>query len=71
MITAAGGKPIAIGECDTLPKPGELAAQPLWTFFMGWSELVYSNNSDQDIRDVYDSANVVSDHPLGGPGHSG
>jgi hypothetical protein len=27
-------KPIAIGECDILPTPEELAAQPRWTFFM-------------------------------------
>jgi mannan endo-1,4-beta-mannosidase len=68
MIAAAGGKPIAIGECDTLPKANELAAQPLWTFFMAWAELVYANNSEQDIRDLYNAANVVTRDQLTGWG---
>jgi mannan endo-1,4-beta-mannosidase len=68
MIAAAGGKPIAIGECDTLPRASELAAQPLWTFFMAWAELVYANNSEQDIWDLYNAANVVTRDQLTGWG---
>jgi mannan endo-1,4-beta-mannosidase len=60
MVGVARGKPIAIGECDLLPKASELAAQPLWTYFMAWSELVYRENSEQDIRDLYNAANILT-----------
>jgi mannan endo-1,4-beta-mannosidase len=40
---AAGGKPFGIGECATLPTVSQLEAQPNWSFFMGWAELVFSD----------------------------
>lgn len=68
MITAAGGKLIAIGECDVLPKTSELAAQPLWNFFMGWAELVKEKNSEQEMRDIYNAANILTRDELPGWG---
>ncbi|GET37440.1 glycoside hydrolase family 26 protein [Microseira wollei] len=60
MVSVANGKPIAIGECDRLPTANELAVQPLWSFFMGWSELVYEKNSESEIRVLYNAANVLT-----------
>lgn len=65
MLQLAGNKPIAIGECEKLPTANELAAQPRWTFFMAWAELVYSDNgkitnSEQQIRDLYTASNVMT-----------
>lgn len=57
---AAGGKPIAIGECEKLPIAAELAAQPKWTFFMSWSELTYSANTVEEIRALYNAPQVVT-----------
>jgi mannan endo-1,4-beta-mannosidase len=57
---ACGDKPIAIGECETLPTADELAAQPRWTFFMAWAELVQSGNSVQSIQHLYNAVNVVT-----------
>lgn len=54
----AGDKPMAIGECARLPTPAEIAAQPRWVFFMGWAELVYSENSESEIDDLYADARV-------------
>ena len=34
ILKAAVAKPIAIGECTTLPIAKELSQQPRWTFFM-------------------------------------
>jgi mannan endo-1,4-beta-mannosidase len=62
MLQIAGDSPIAIGECEILPTADELAAQPRWTFFMAWAELVQSGNSVQQIQDLYNAANVI---PLG------
>jgi hypothetical protein len=60
MLQIAGQKPIAIRECETLPTAHELAAQPRWTFFMAWAELVQSGNSVQQIQDLYNAANIVT-----------
>jgi mannan endo-1,4-beta-mannosidase len=57
-LQLAGQKPIAIGECEILPTVGELVAQPRWTFFMAWAELVKAN-SVQQIQDLYNAANVI------------
>jgi len=60
MLQIAGDKPIAVGECETLPTKNELAAQPRWTFFMAWAELVQTGNSVQQIQDLYNAADVVT-----------
>ncbi|WEK37462.1 MAG: glycosyl hydrolase [Candidatus Pseudobacter hemicellulosilyticus] len=60
MLKAAGAKPMAIGECQKLPTPEQLAAQPKWTFFMSWSELTYSHNSREQIRALYAAAPVLT-----------
>jgi len=60
MLRAAGNKPIAIGECQKYPTSAQLAAQPRWTFFMGWSELVFSSNSKDQIKALIQSLNIVT-----------
>jgi mannan endo-1,4-beta-mannosidase len=58
MVKVSPHRPIAIGECQQLPSPSELSAQPRWTFFMGWSELVAENNSTGAIQALFDATNV-------------
>jgi mannan endo-1,4-beta-mannosidase len=60
LLRLAGDKPIAIGECEKLPTPAELAAQPRWTFFMAWAELVYQGNTEQRIRELYLDPRVIT-----------
>ena len=60
MKKASPHRPIAIGECQKLPTASELSAQPLWSFFMGWSELVAENNSDVAIRELFGASNVIT-----------
>jgi hypothetical protein len=60
MVGKAGSKPIAIGECDLLPTSAQLSAQPRWTFFMGWAELVFSKNSTSAIQNLYGASNVLT-----------
>ena len=38
----------------------ELAAQPRWTFFVAWAELVQSGKSVQPIQHLYNAANVAT-----------
>jgi mannan endo-1,4-beta-mannosidase len=60
MVGAAGGKPIAIGECQRLPSAEELEQQPRWTFFMGWSELEFSKNTKTEIQKLHSAPNVLT-----------
>jgi mannan endo-1,4-beta-mannosidase len=60
MVTAAAGKPIAIGECEVLPTAAQLLAQPKWTFFMSWSELTYAGNTNAQLKALYTAPNVVT-----------
>lgn len=60
MNAACNGKPIAIGECQKYPTAETLRAQPKWTFFMGWSELVFSANTTDQIKNVIGASNVLT-----------
>jgi mannan endo-1,4-beta-mannosidase len=53
IVSAAKGKPIAIGECQKLPTIAELIAQRRWTFFMSWSELTFEHNTNEEIKTLY------------------
>jgi mannan endo-1,4-beta-mannosidase len=66
MLAVAGSKPIAIGECATLPLPSELQAQPRWVYFMGWAELVQQNQSNQVIKTLYTSPRVLVEDAMPG-----
>jgi mannan endo-1,4-beta-mannosidase len=66
MLAVAGGKPIAIGECARLPTAAELDAQPAWTFFMSWSELTFSDNSEAEIQGLYAAPRVLTLDEMGG-----
>ncbi|HEY1159335.1 MAG TPA: glycosyl hydrolase [Terracidiphilus sp.] len=56
MITFAAGKPIALAEVGGMPSPDVLDKQPLWTYFMTWSEFVQMGNT-------LDQANAVFHYP--------
>lgn len=61
MRDVAGSKPFAIGECAELPDANRLANESQWAFFMSWSELTFfPPNTDQSIRDVYNSNQVIT-----------
>ncbi|MFT4939546.1 MAG: hypothetical protein ACI88A_002589 [Paraglaciecola sp.] len=69
MINKANGKPIGIGECFVIPSLDELAAQPLWTHFMPWSEYTFTQNSDSELQTVYTDEQVLALNEM--PGWSG
>ncbi|WP_210463356.1 glycoside hydrolase family 26 protein [Rufibacter roseolus] len=60
MVKAAKGKPIAIGECERLPTVEDLTYQPKWTFFMGWSELVFERNTAAEMKALQTSSKVIT-----------
>jgi hypothetical protein len=60
VVSKAGGKPVAIGECGSLPSASLLSSQPRWTFFMGWAELVQQQNTNAAISALYNAGNVAT-----------
>lgn len=60
VLTKAAGKPIAVGECDVLYTSADYAAQPKWTYFMGWRELTQQKNSNDRIYSIYNAGNIIT-----------
>jgi hypothetical protein len=60
VLPVAGSKPMAIGECEKLPTPYLLTAQPRWCLFMSWAELTFNRNSPEQIRELYSSPRVIT-----------
>jgi mannan endo-1,4-beta-mannosidase len=56
-----GGKPIAIGEMAPLPTPKILAAQPYWTWFMPWGNLVlWGHRAEDRVRELFEDPRVLT-----------
>jgi hypothetical protein len=60
MLTVAGGKPIAVGECKFIPSARLLAEQPAWTYFMLWPDYIYESQNVAAYHDVFYAANVLT-----------
>ncbi|MBK0379851.1 glycosyl hydrolase [Mucilaginibacter segetis] len=60
LLNKAGSKPIAIGECGTLPTSSLLASQPRWVYLLGWAELTQQQNSNSAISGLYNAGNVFT-----------
>jgi mannan endo-1,4-beta-mannosidase len=60
MLTLAAGKPIALGEVGAAPTPEILAAQPGWTYFMVWSNLVDVSNTTAALNAIYHAPHLLT-----------
>lgn len=60
VLGVVGKKPMGIGECNKLPAPEMFAAQPRWSFFMSWAELTFTDNTDEQIRALYNSPRAIT-----------
>jgi cellobiose epimerase len=60
LLQLGQGKIIALGEVGEVPTPAILANQPMWTWFMIWANFVNTNNSPEEIRNLYNSPRVLS-----------
>jgi hypothetical protein len=63
-VSVAGGKPMAIGECSTLPTSNQLASQQRWVFVMSWAELTFSSNTNAQIQALYSALNIITKDKL-------
>ena len=60
IVKLAAGKPVALGEVGYVPSPEVLKQQPLWSYFMVWSEWVEEQNPLQSVLDIYNSPQAAS-----------
>ncbi len=60
LVTLANGKPVALGEVGVMPTPEIIDAQPLWTWFMTWTNFLTNHNTPEAVRALYSSPRVRS-----------
>ena len=60
LMKLAQGKPIAIGEVAPPPTLETLAAQPYWTWFMPWGNLVFWGNGTERIKALLASDRILT-----------
>ena len=60
LVELGKGKLIALGEVGEVPSPEILSHQPLWVWFMIWSNFVDTHNTPQQIRDLYSYPKILT-----------
>jgi mannan endo-1,4-beta-mannosidase len=60
LLKLAKGKPIAFGEVGGLPDPTIFDSQPEWEWFMSWGILVKWSNTEDAIKNLYNSPRVLT-----------
>jgi mannobiose 2-epimerase len=66
LLDLGRGKVIALGEVGEVPAPVVLTLQPLWTWFMIWSDFVNSHNTPLQIRSLYEDPRTLSHGEVAG-----
>lgn len=60
LLSLASGKLIALTECGELPTEQILQAQPKWVWFLVWSDWIYSHNTKEQVRNVYNREQTLT-----------
>ena len=60
LLDLAKGKLVALTECGELPDSKILAAQPKWSWFLVWTNFIYTNNSKERVKEVYNRPQTLS-----------
>lgn len=60
LIALGKGKIIALGEVGQLPTPETLQRQPQWVWFMCWARFPWTNNTQEQVRNLYNDDRVIS-----------
>ncbi|MDB5006324.1 MAG: mannan endo,4-beta-mannosidase [Mucilaginibacter sp.] len=53
LLKLANGKPIALTETGELPNPEILKVQPQWTWFMVWTSWLWTDNTHNRVKQIY------------------
>jgi len=60
LLKVANGKPIALTETGELPKPEILKVQPQWAWFMVWTSWLWTDNTHDRVRQIYNLPQTLS-----------
>jgi len=64
LLQLANGKPIALTETGELPKPEILGVQPQWCWFMVWTSWLWTDNTHDRVKQVYNMPRTLSHDEL-------
>jgi mannan endo-1,4-beta-mannosidase len=60
LVALAAGKPVALGEVGKLPDPALLDAQPRWTWFMEWNNMLTGSNPPEAVQSLYQDPRILT-----------
>ncbi|MES2111841.1 MAG: glycosyl hydrolase [Bacteroidota bacterium] len=60
LLKLANGKPIALTETGELPNTKILSVQPQWTWFMVWTSWLWTDNTRDRVKEVYNLPQTLS-----------
>ncbi len=60
LVAQAEGRPIALGEVGNAPTPEILDAQPLWTWFMIWTNFLTNENRPEALRALFNGPRALN-----------
>ena len=63
MIAGAAGKPFGVAECQFLPEPSVLTAQPLWAYVVVWPDFFYppyQTNNTKQVPELFSDPQVLT-----------
>jgi mannobiose 2-epimerase len=60
LVELGQGKLIALGEVGEVPSPEIIEHQPMWAWFMIWSNFVDTHNTPQQIRNLYNYPKILT-----------
>ncbi|CAN5234737.1 hypothetical protein BH09BAC6_BH09BAC6_33090 [soil metagenome] len=60
LLTLAAGKQIALTETGEFPKPEMLAVQPEWCWLVVWTSWLWTDNTHDRVKEVYNLPNTLS-----------
>jgi mannan endo-1,4-beta-mannosidase len=60
LLQLANGKPIALTETGELPKPEILGVQPQWAWFMVWTSWLWTDNTRDRVKQVYNMPRTLN-----------
>ncbi|GAA2335249.1 glycosyl hydrolase [Dactylosporangium salmoneum] len=60
IVSVSHGKPIALAEVGNIPSAAQLSGQPLWSYFMIWSEYLTSCNCNSAIQATFNNSRTLS-----------
>ena len=60
LLQVAKGKIIALTEVGSLPSDDVLKAQPKWVYFLVWSSWLWTDNTKQRDKEIYNSDRTIT-----------